>query len=66
MAEWRDFWQDFWQFLGGEFWGKEEGREGRGSVDKGDLVSAKNRRESAKNLVFGRTVEFLAVFLADA
>jgi len=67
------FWQNggifgkiFGSFWGGEFWGKEDRREGRGSVDKGDLVSAKNRRESAKNLVFGRTVEFLAVFLADA
>ena len=34
------------------------------SVGKSDLVSAKNRRESAKNLVFGRMGIFLAVFLA--
>ena len=31
------------------------------SVGKSDLVSAKNRRESAKNLVFGRMGIFLAV-----
>lgn len=36
------------------------------SVGKSDLVSAKNRRESAKNLVFGRMGIFLAVFLAHA
>lgn len=34
------------------------------SVGKSDLVSAKNRRESAKNLVFGRMGIFLAGFLA--
>lgn len=67
------FWQNGGIFgkIFGSFWegnseGKEEGREGRGSVDKGDLVSAKNRRESAKNLVFGRMGIFLAGFLADA
>ncbi len=67
------FWQNggifgkvFGSFWGGEFWGKEDRREGGISVDRGDLGSAKNRGGSAKNLVFGRMGIFLAGFLADA